>query len=986
MPALLDADPAGNRDWNPAHPSEDDIKHATRIFEPCDRWRLDFPRACGLLRSGIRLQQVCIMPFAIASTQIRFLDGLLEVDMGDCNLVSPQAGGDGGGIPPLAPVPVMGVPVVPGQAAPPPAGGGGGVAASVVDEVLARLRCDNPGTRKGRVSGVRVGFYVARALPQWPPPPTARRPPTTPLSCRDEPGPRGAGGRPLGQEEQDRRRAEQPRAPKPQQHAVRRRARAARPVCARRDDAAYLQTGLATLWSTAPDAKNGNGDLALSPPGLYTPDAVDGIRAGLLRALKTKNRALERNAPSQIEALLPALKLVLSISTIRDAVAPKAGDPNAPPKGLDEVLSYPWSDRNQAFLQAVKKNDGSQAPVLAELKEYKRSLRVYLTRLHVVLGAGTASLPDLVLQQVEQQAQALRECQDENKRLENSLNVVRTKLLSQTQLLQSAQKRIAGLKQVMQELLERARQAEDRQAELNAEIQDLNDEIAAKQATLESLQAQNAVLTQQLTDQSAQLAQATEEEAKQRLRADELFAENSEMRAKLIDAQAQCNAAKGDASASAAACAAAEANVQQLEERIRELSEAERTARQGEEAASSAVAALRAAIETLDEQLEEANRQFEARQGEIAACYAREQGHQEELRECREMQDLADKEASNQRTRAEALQQKLDQCLEDHARVERLLDEAQAVHRAEQAESFEEIERLRIQIQDLHDAQSQAARSNAALREESADQEHRNSALFQSLAKMQLDALPNYQERIARARELSRDLGLFATRALMDPVMGNYRTKTLLSSVNAVAQSEDARSEAELAAVANSTQFQAECDALKVALTSGQPMGWSDALYTDALALICPNLRSWEFYEFHATTATHTFSLPISVGSDDEVFCFVPLTSVAKAAWDLADEEKRKNIASLLCWIYNLPTATVDASGEQASDARWTLEEAPAGDGASALPYLKYALPRQLSAAYHAAAGEELVLRAAAGQLKNSVQWSEEAGLSCATG
>ena len=115
------------------------------------------------------------------------------------------------------------------------------------------------------------------------------------------------------------------------------------------DDAAYLQTGLATLWSTAPDAKNGNGDLALSPPGLYTPDAVDGIRAGLLRALKTKNRALERNAPSQIEALLPALKLVLSISTIRDAVAPKAGDPNAPPKGLDEVLSYPWSDRNQAL-------------------------------------------------------------------------------------------------------------------------------------------------------------------------------------------------------------------------------------------------------------------------------------------------------------------------------------------------------------------------------------------------------------------------------------------------------------------------------------------------------------------------------------------------------------------------------------------------------------------------------------------------------------
>jgi len=140
MPSLLAADDEGNRAWNPAHPSEEDIRRATRDLQTMRLMALRLSKGMRVARQRQPTPEVLYHAIRNRINAIRHLDLLPDVDMGDCNLINPVVGGGGGGIPPLAPVPagpVMGVPVVPGQAPPPPAGG---VAASVVDEVFARLR------------------------------------------------------------------------------------------------------------------------------------------------------------------------------------------------------------------------------------------------------------------------------------------------------------------------------------------------------------------------------------------------------------------------------------------------------------------------------------------------------------------------------------------------------------------------------------------------------------------------------------------------------------------------------------------------------------------------------------------------------------------------------------------------------------------------------------------------------------------------------
>ena len=94
----------------------------------------------------------------------------------------------------------------------------------------------------------------------------------------------------------------------------------ARVLCARfalgGDDAAYLQSGLAVLWSTVAH-KGRNDDLALAPAALYSPDAVGGIRRGLLRALEAKHKEMEENAEDNLRVLMNALKGVLDVPQLQ---------------------------------------------------------------------------------------------------------------------------------------------------------------------------------------------------------------------------------------------------------------------------------------------------------------------------------------------------------------------------------------------------------------------------------------------------------------------------------------------------------------------------------------------------------------------------------------------------------------------------------------------------------------------------------------------
>jgi hypothetical protein len=78
------------------------------------------------------------------------------------------------------------------------------------------------------------------------------------------------------------------------------------------DDASYLASGIATLWSTVGEARDANeAELGLAPASLYAPDAVNGIRKGLLAALERKNDELRREAPRSLPKLLRALQVLL---------------------------------------------------------------------------------------------------------------------------------------------------------------------------------------------------------------------------------------------------------------------------------------------------------------------------------------------------------------------------------------------------------------------------------------------------------------------------------------------------------------------------------------------------------------------------------------------------------------------------------------------------------------------------------------------------
>ena len=78
------------------------------------------------------------------------------------------------------------------------------------------------------------------------------------------------------------------------------------------DDTSYLASGLAVLWSTVGHgAPSGEAELSLAPAALYSPDAVNGIRRGLLAALEKRNKEMRDEAPNLIVGLMRALLTLL---------------------------------------------------------------------------------------------------------------------------------------------------------------------------------------------------------------------------------------------------------------------------------------------------------------------------------------------------------------------------------------------------------------------------------------------------------------------------------------------------------------------------------------------------------------------------------------------------------------------------------------------------------------------------------------------------
>ena len=206
------------------------------------------------------------------------------------------------------------------------------------------------------------------------------------------------------------------------------------------DDSAYLQTGLATLWSTAPTDASTDGvetGLALSPPGLYTPDAVGGIRAGLVRALKAKTKTLERNAPSDLAALVPALRLLLETPQIRDAIV----DDKLSRETLDALLAYKWTD--------VAKDDQNRVEMRERLLKVLRKLKAHLESSKRGKG-GAKEVAGMILRAVAEQARKLNGVSGQLSKTRDELEKRKNEVARQKQTIASLQFALGAVRTLLE--------------------------------------------------------------------------------------------------------------------------------------------------------------------------------------------------------------------------------------------------------------------------------------------------------------------------------------------------------------------------------------------------------------------------------------------------------------------------------------------------------------------------------------------------------
>ena len=84
------------------------------------------------------------------------------------------------------------------------------------------------------------------------------------------------------------------------------------------DDQTYAQSGLAVLWTTSAYENEANG-IPLAPDALYSPGEVtNGIRQGLVAALKQERRTLKAKGAGQLQTLLPMLVSVMRALGVQD--------------------------------------------------------------------------------------------------------------------------------------------------------------------------------------------------------------------------------------------------------------------------------------------------------------------------------------------------------------------------------------------------------------------------------------------------------------------------------------------------------------------------------------------------------------------------------------------------------------------------------------------------------------------------------------------
>ena len=235
------------------------------------------------------------------------------------------------------------------------------------------------------------------------------------------------------------------------------------------DDSAYLSSGLGLLWSTvgngnAQDRTIGAAELELAPASLYMPEATNGIRKGLLRALKAKHaEASKGDKQAQLRVFLKALRPFLGVEDIRREVDP-----------------------DNAFATAIGAYDADDASAedsAATLKALALGL-VRFKRLLQAAHVGSGSLADQILKAQSVQVKAIQaEAEKAMKRRREELELAKAELLEAMKARTAAEKRYAAQLEKERKTSGMAQEAAKRCAdELKLTKAEMLEEIKAKVA------------------------------------------------------------------------------------------------------------------------------------------------------------------------------------------------------------------------------------------------------------------------------------------------------------------------------------------------------------------------------------------------------------------------------------------------------------------------------------------------------------------------
>ena len=277
-----------------------------------------------------------------------------------------------------------------------------------------------------------------------------------------------------------------------------------------KDDAAYLQSGLAVLWTTATKASDGTGeDETLAPAGLYAPDAIDGIRTGLVQALKRRGKRLLDDAPARLASVASALKVLVQVDKLRTQAL----------DGKPDV-----SEKLDKFLERVSAGSTGSS----KLKEDAERLVGMLERLVVAMRVNS-DVAEAILKQMREQSDTLRsnaktierqdqKLEEQKKELENQKGRVYRLQQSLDASTKNANALAANLRGVEQQkrniqyeltdantkITQLSSNLESKQAELdkaNADIAQLNNNLASKQAEVDKCEAEKSDLQEQLKNE-----------------------------------------------------------------------------------------------------------------------------------------------------------------------------------------------------------------------------------------------------------------------------------------------------------------------------------------------------------------------------------------------------------------------------------------------------------------------------------------------------